>query len=83
MVPKLTLPESLPSLNIIIHGAVKDELPIVAASSLMNKTKTRNKKSYGDIFAEQLGVTLSLTTNTGLSLKHAQPIENGLPFFVY
>jgi hypothetical protein len=30
----------------------------------MNKTKNRNKKSHGDIFADQLGVTLSLNTNS-------------------
>jgi hypothetical protein len=45
-------------------GGVKDEPPIVAASNSKNKSKNRISIAHGDIFAEQLGVTLSLTFNS-------------------
>jgi len=41
---------------------VKGEVLTITAGSSNNKSNIRN--SYGDIFAEQLGVTLSLSTNS-------------------
>jgi hypothetical protein len=52
----------LTSQTIIIPGVLKGEVLIITAGSSNNKCNIRN--SYGDIFAEQLGVTLSLSTNS-------------------
>jgi hypothetical protein len=47
----------------ITPGVVKVEPLIASASNSKIKNKKRTRNSHGDIFAEQLGVTLSLTTN--------------------
>ena len=46
-----------------ILGDVKAELLIADASNLKNRNN-RPRSNYGDIFPEQLGVTLSLTYDT-------------------
>ena len=59
LIPNLNAPHI--NQAIIIPGVVKVELLTDANRNLNNKTNSWS--SYGDIFADQLRVTLSLNTN--------------------
>jgi len=54
---------------IIIPGEGKVALLTDAASSNLNNINN-SRSSYGDIFADQLGVTLSLNNNRGKYLEY-------------